>query len=684
MTLIPRWILTFLILFDNKAIFCQQSLQEISSTTLIDSRQKVSAKVHTEKKQVKAGEIFSVAVTLDHQKSWHTHTNRPLIPPKFGDTSNVIKTNIFISSNSEQFFTPLYSHIDWPEKKIISMNLGKGAFDYPVFSDKATIYLPIEVHNSTPVGSYQLTIKPTYQACNDKICLMPTPQKEGDINRWLDYGYNLNIEVVEEATIVKNELPVIFQNKIFRQGTWTSPSNFEENNEAIKKQVKNKVKVAEQSTWLERLTWLLITLLILSGVVWILIGIFKNKNKDKNKSSFLLAIFTLVICLLTLVYLTLHHKFQTNLNSGKESLSWISYSKSRWKELSNQSRFRLVNFTAEWCLNCKVLEKTVLQSKDIIEILRKKDVLAIEVDLTSAENEEGENFFTKMGGIGLPYLLIFNQKNEIIFSNNDFYTKSQIIKSFEETETVKVNQNQNNDIVKFSPLGQNFSINSKDSFGFILMLILSFLAGVILNFTPCVLPVLPLKLLALKKYAQTPSKLALLCSSTALGIISFWLFLAFLLSTVVETKHVGFLFSYPIFTLFVGIIVFLMGISMFISSKQYLPQWIYKINPEPNNIQGSFAFGLMTTILATPCTGPFMGTALTWSLTTTSFNTFSVFFMIGLGMSFPYFVFFLKPKLLQQLSKSSNITPYIKESLGLFILAVAIWFLGISLEQFLA
>ena len=115
-----------------------------------------------------------------------------------------------------------------------------------------------------------------------------------------------------------------------------------------------------------------------------------------------------------------------------------------------------------------------------------------------------------------------------------------------------------------------------------------------------------------------------------------------------------------------------------------LPQWVYVVNPSQESVGGSFLFGIMTAVLATPCTAPFMGAAAAWSATQAPVITLSTFAAIGLGMALPYFLLSAFPGLVKRMPRTGPASELIKQVMGLLMLAVGAYFLGTGLAGLLA
>ena len=234
--------------------------------------------------------------------------------------------------------------------------------------------------------------------------------------------------------------------------------------------------------------------------------------------------------------------------------------------------------------------------------------------------------------------------------------------------------------VQFDLFEWTFSIDASSGFGWILLLVTAAFGGLLLNFTPCVLPIIPIKIISLSHAAQNQKRCLALGFAMFAGVIVFWLGLGILIALVSDFTATNQLFQYPLFTIIVGAIIGIMALGMFGFFAVRLPNFIYMINPEQDSLYGSFGLGILAAILATPCTAPFMGAAAAWAATQTPSTTLSTFFAIGFGMALPYLILSTSPKLVEKMPKTGPGSVLIKQVMGLFMLAAAAYFIGVGLS----
>jgi hypothetical protein len=110
-------------------------------------------------------------------------------------------------------------------------------------------------------------------------------------------------------------------------------------------------------------------------------------------------------------------------------------------------------------------------------------------------------------------------------------------------------------VVSFNLFGWQFSINTSSGFGWIVLLLTAAFGGLLLNFTPCVLPLIPIKIISLSHAAEDRKRCFLLGLVMSLGVLAFWIGLGILIALVTDFTATNQLFQYPVFTILVGSII---------------------------------------------------------------------------------------------------------------------------------
>ncbi len=238
--------------------------------------------------------------------------------------------------------------------------------------------------------------------------------------------------------------------------------------------------------------------------------------------------------------------------------------------------------------------------------------------------------------------------------------------------------------VAFSAFGINFVLDPSTAAGLLFLLLVAAVGGLALNFMPCVLPVIPIKILSLTKSAGSRGKALALGAMMSLGVIVFWLALGVVVAMLRVIDGPSQIFSYPQSNIVIGLFIVFMGLGMFGLFSARLPNWVYNFSPKHDSYVGSFGFGVLTAVLATPCTAPFMGTALGWAVKQPAAISLAVFGAIGVGMAVPYLILAAYPKLVDKLPRTGPANELLKQVMGLLMLAAGSYFLFVGIATLLA
>lgn len=226
----------------------------------------------------------------------------------------------------------------------------------------------------------------------------------------------------------------------------------------------------------------------------------------------------------------------------------------------------------------------------------------------------------------------------------------------------------------------NLTLNAASGSGYLLLLLAAAIGGLLLNFTPCVLPVIPLKIMGLSSAAGSRSRCLTLGLAMVAGVVAFWTGLGLAMATVSGFTSTSQLFTHPTITVAIGLFIAAMAIGMCGLFSLSLPQWVYSINPQHESHTGSFFFGIMTAVLSTPCTAPLMGAAAAWAATQSPDTTMTVFATIGAGMALPYLILSAFPHLVSKMPRTGPASELVKQVMGLLLLAAAAYFVGAGLS----
>ena len=222
----------------------------------------------------------------------------------------------------------------------------------------------------------------------------------------------------------------------------------------------------------------------------------------------------------------------------------------------------------------------------------------------------------------------------------------------------------------------------------LLILGIALLGGLILNLMPCVLPVLSLKIVgAIGHGGKETHEVRAGFVATAAGIVFSFLVLAsglVALKTAGAAVGWGIQFQQPWFLVTMTLLVSLFAYSMWGMFEIQLPYWLTGTVGSAGSgtgLAGNFVTGAFATLLATPCSAPFLGTAVGFALSRGALETYSVFAALGVGMAAPFLLVAVFPRLATQLPKPGKWMVWIKHILGVALAATAGWLLWVISMQ---
>lgn len=210
-------------------------------------------------------------------------------------------------------------------------------------------------------------------------------------------------------------------------------------------------------------------------------------------------------------------------------------------------------------------------------------------------------------------------------------------------------------------------------------LLLGLVAGLLLNAMPCVLPVLTLKItgLLLLGGKNNPQGLRRFREHNiffSLGVVTLFTLLALILGGA--DLMWGQLYQQQSVLLVLLVLIFLMGLSMM--GVFTLPIIDLKAGSHCSSPRlQAYLSGLVSTFLATPCSGPLLGGVLGWAFTQPLFSIMVVFWAVGLGMALPYILFCIWPQLAQLLPRPGEWMKTFERIVGFCLLGTALYLLSI-------
>lgn len=215
---------------------------------------------------------------------------------------------------------------------------------------------------------------------------------------------------------------------------------------------------------------------------------------------------------------------------------------------------------------------------------------------------------------------------------------------------------------------------------------LAVLGGFLLNLMPCVFPVLSIKLLSLTKFgAKRSYEVRRNFLMTIVGIfLSFAILASFLSVLKIMGQNIGWgiQFQSPMFltVMILAITIFILEVCGLISIKT--PKFINKI--ESKYTQESFMYfltGVLIVFMATPCTAPYLATAVGFALAGTPTDIFIILSAIALGLSLPYIIFYLFPSLIIIIPAPGEWMQKLSTFMAIMLFITLIWLFSVLLAQ---
>jgi len=229
--------------------------------------------------------------------------------------------------------------------------------------------------------------------------------------------------------------------------------------------------------------------------------------------------------------------------------------------------------------------------------------------------------------------------------------------------------------------------------GLPLILALGLLGGLLLNVMPCVLPVLSLKIFGLVRSAgHGRAEVIRGALATAAGIlISFWALAVTAIAARAAGLAVGWgvQFQRPGFVAFLALVVVLFCLNLWGLFEIPLPQRLARLGAigasgargPREGLAGHFASGLFATLMATPCSAPFLGTAVGFALAQEAPAILATFTAVGVGMALPYLLLAVAPASTRLLPRPGAWMEAVRGVMGFLLAAAAVWLFYVLAAQ---
>lgn len=255
-----------------------------------------------------------------------------------------------------------------------------------------------------------------------------------------------------------------------------------------------------------------------------------------------------------------------------------------------------------------------------------------------------------------------------------------VIESGGETRAVQFSAQPDPSLISGNP--QAASLDT----GLLLILVFALLGGLILNLMPCVFPILSLKALSIVESSQYSSqqRRAHGLAYTAGVILCFLIVAGVLLGLRAAGQEIGWGFQLqsPVFVTALAYLLFVLGLSLagFVELGTSLMR-VGNLAYDSTGSSGSFLTGALAVIVATPCTAPFMGTAMGVALTLPAYLSLLVFSALGLGLALPILLVSFIPRIAHWFPKPGAWMVTFKEFLAFPLFLTVIWLLWVLARQ---
>lgn len=225
------------------------------------------------------------------------------------------------------------------------------------------------------------------------------------------------------------------------------------------------------------------------------------------------------------------------------------------------------------------------------------------------------------------------------------------------------------------PQPKNIAAPSYSTFA---ALLLAFAAGIILNIMPCVLPVIPLKVLSIFEQAKESKFRCITLGLTfCLGILVFFAAIA-VVNIVLRISYNsvfqwGDHFRNPLFIIGMALLMEVLALIMFGVATVTVSGRLAGASPKQGGYGGSIGMGFLAALLSTPCSFAILTAAFAWAQTQVLWLATVAIMVIGLGMAAPYALLTSMPSLLKHLPKPGRWMEIFKQTMGFVLLIVAVW-----------
>ena len=355
---------------------------------------------------------------------------------------------------------------------------------------------------------------------------------------------------------------------------------------------------------------------------------------------------------------------------------WQEWTPENMAQALKEGKPVYVDFTATWCATCQTNKKTAY-SDEVLEKFKHYNVVLMKADKTNP-NPEIDKEMKRIGRSQVP--------------TNVLYVPTEETKNTPENVHYEITQeiftaDYLSDFITNTMEGQKTETkDEEEASGFWQIIGLLFLGGLILNFMPCVFPVIGIKVMSFVELGGgSRSKIFMHSMAFVAGIIAsfFTLSILLLLCFSAEDRSWAVWMQNPWVVYGIVLLLLILGLSMF---------GLFEIGvgatgagqklQNKEGMLGSFFQGVFITIVATPCSAPFLGSAMPLALALPNVQMVLAFCFMGIGLAFPYIMLGAFPKLIAFLPRPGAWMESLKKGLSFMIFGAAAWILSVYLPMF--
>jgi thiol:disulfide interchange protein len=338
------------------------------------------------------------------------------------------------------------------------------------------------------------------------------------------------------------------------------------------------------------------------------------------------------------------------------------YSVDALREARASGKPVILKFTADWCVNCHVVERVVFGNADTLQALRDRGTILMKADLTD-EAAPGWDLLRQMNPArSIPFTAVWNANASEASTLVGIYSSNDLLTTLASSKVIKQSAT--------SFLG----IELRES-GLLLQLACAVLVGIVLNAVPCVLPVLPLKAVGFYEAAQhSRAKSFAFGVAFSLGIIA--TFGAIAVIVIGAQLDWGRMFSNPWFAGALTVLLLAAAAQAFGLFEFVLPAGVSSLEASHSTYTGNFLWGIITALLSTPCTIGMFAAVIAIALASGPWLGALILMTVGVGMALPYLVLSALPELARKFPRTGPWPNVVKQMMAFLLLATAAFFAG--------